>query len=171
MNVSVSAIAAPLMLIFAFAANADGFCYTRTSGKGCVDQSRALAGAWSCPGPGGHSAEFFDDGNVAGFGIRLPGERSARSPYVWRGAEKVFGDRVEWRFDEGRPTSAVLRIWRTASDDDGRERNVSELVVFRIGAKPCRISSIDAGQRGANEAAHAIMLELDRPCAPDSGIR
>lgn len=165
MKASVSALAATLLAGTSVCALADGFLYTPTAGKICADRSRTSLGAWSCPGPAGHAAEFFDEGNVASFGIRLPPERTARTRYAWRGAEKVFGDLVEWQVDKGRPRSAVLRIWRTASDSTGRERTVSELLVFRISAAtPCKIAAIDTRRPGANEIAHVIMSQGNRPC-------
>lgn len=165
MTASVSALAATLLVATSVCAQADGFMYTSTAGKICADRSRTSLGAWSCPGPAGHVAEFFDEGNVAGFGIRLPYERTARSRYTWRGAHKVFGDLIEWRVDKGQPRSAVLRIWRTVSDSTGRERTVSELLVFRISAAtPCKIAAIDTRRPGANEVAHTIMSQENKPC-------
>lgn len=89
------------LLAPALPAMANGFVYTKTAGKQCVDESDPLFGKWTCPGPSGFSSEFFDEGNVASFGIRRPGERRARSSYTWRGAGKVFGDHIEWRIDGG----------------------------------------------------------------------
>jgi hypothetical protein len=145
-------------------AMANGLVYTKTSGKQCADESDPLLGKWTCPGPSGYSSEFLGEGNVASFGIRRPGERRAHSPFIWRGAGKVFGDLVEWRVDGGRPTFAVLRVWRAASDSE-EDRTASELVVFRVtGTAPCKIAAIDARQPRANEIARNIMSQEDRPC-------
>jgi hypothetical protein len=141
-------------LIYAGTASAsDPSAYTLTNGPMCLDRSRAHFGGWTCPGPAGYRAEFFDEGNLAGVTIRPPGTASPRPGYAWRGAGKIFGDRLEWRLVAGVPDAAILRIWRTSPEDDGA---VPELVVFKVTPSGfCRIASIDAARPDANALARA----------------
>lgn len=139
---------------------ADMSVYTPTNGYTCIDRSREYYSAWTCPGPGGYSAEFFDEGNLVAFTIRASGKGSASRSYSWRGSGKVFGDLVEWRLTGHRPEAAVLRIWRTENDEDGKEREVQELAVFKISrTESCRFGSIDARTPGANDLARRLAVK------------
>jgi hypothetical protein len=136
-------------------AQADENVFTPTNGPACTDRSRAEFSSWRCPGPGRYVAEFADEGNLAAVLISMP----SRAPKVtksitWRGAGRIFGEKLQWRVDNGRPVAAILRIWRTDTTSEGQEREVEELIVLRISIDgACRVASIDGRQRGANEIA------------------
>jgi hypothetical protein len=139
--------------------------YTLTHGPKCVDRSREQEGAWSCPGPSGYAVDFRDEGNLAAFSIRPPGRRKKAIAHVFPGRGRVFGDIVDWRVADDAPRAAVLRIWR-AMQADGSEREVQELVVFKITPEEsCRVASVDARQAAANEAARRLASEAaGMPC-------
>lgn len=138
-------------------AAADRSVYTPTNGPTCVDGSRKYFSAWKCPGPSGYTAEFFDEGNLAGFATRLSGKRATSESYSWRGADKVFGDLVEWRMSGGRPEAAVLRVWRAEVGNDAKDQEVQELAVFKVSpAGSCHFASVDARMPGANELARRL---------------
>lgn len=129
--------------------------FTHTNGPACTDRSRAEISSWRCPGPGRYVAEFADEGNLAAVSIWMPSRapRATRS-ITWRGTGRVFGDKLQWRVDNGRPVAAILRIWRTDATVEGQEREVEELIVLRLSSDAaCRVASIDGRQRGANEIA------------------
>ena len=132
--------------------------YTPTHGTSCVDRSRAQFQAWRCSGPHGYVAEYFDEGNMAGIAIWNPARtRAAQVSIPWRGAGKVFGDLLEWHLQDGGPSAAILRIWRTATTAEGRERELEEVMVLKlqpVGA--CRVVSVNARQAGANRQAQEI---------------
>jgi hypothetical protein len=131
---AVSALSASL-------AHADENVFTATNGPACADHSRAGFGRWRCPGPGRYVAEFADEGNLAAVSIWMPSHApKATRPVTWRGAGRVFGEKLEWRVDNGRPIAAILRIWRTDTKLDGQEREVEELIILRV--------SIDGGVPG-----------------------
>lgn len=137
-------------------AHADASIFTLTSGPSCTDRSRANFGSWRCPGPGGYVAEFGDEGNVAGVSVWMPRHKLNAPPAVaWRGAGRVFGEKIQWKISAGRPAAAILRVWRTATKSDGAEREVEELMILRLSTEKgaCRVASIDAHQTGANEIA------------------
>jgi hypothetical protein len=141
--------------------------YTPTHGPKCIDRSREHEGAWSCPGPSGYAADFSDEGNLAAFSIRLPGQgKRAAAAYAFRGLGRVFGDIVDWRVADDTPTAAVLRIWRAATQADGSELEVQELAVFKITPQEsCLVASVDARQPAANEAARRLATEAaEMPC-------
>jgi hypothetical protein len=138
--------------------------YTLTGGGECVDLSREQLDGWSCPGPAGYSAEFFDEGNLAALVIKPPGRPVHARGYAWRGAGKVFGDRMEWTLGGGVPQAAVLRIWRAEGSV-----TVQELVVFKLTpGRKCRIASFDAGRPSANELARQeASVAMSRECRDD----
>jgi hypothetical protein len=141
--------------------------YTATHGVSCVDRSRAQFQAWRCPGPNGYVAEYLDEGNLAGIAIWNPARsRTAQVSIQWRGVGKVFGNLLEWQYQDGQPSAAVLRIWRVAGGADGSERELEELIILKLqplGA--CRIASVGARQVDANRIAQEIASRvLSMPC-------
>jgi hypothetical protein len=61
----------------------------------------------------------------------------SRAPKVtksitWRGAGGVFGEKLQWHIDNGRPVAAILRVWRTETKSDGQEHGVEELTIPRV---------------------------------------
>ncbi|WP_298254960.1 hypothetical protein [Bradyrhizobium sp.] len=135
--------------------------YTATHGPNCRERSREYVGAWICPGPSGYVAEFHDEGNLAAVAIRSARQKPASAAYRWRGRGKVFGDMLEWRLVDGFPSAAVLRIWRGDLNEQGEEREVQELVVFKITSSGfCRVGSIDTRRPGANEAAQQRAMKI-----------
>jgi len=134
------------------------YVYTPTHGASCADRSREGFSRWRCPGPAGYVAEYTDEGNIAGIAIWHP-KRQQHSPLAvsWRGACRVFGDKLEWRVVAGRPYAAILRIWRIDSAADGREREVEELMVLKVSRTgACRVASVNARQPQANEIAQSM---------------
>lgn len=132
--------------------------YTPTNGASCRDYSKPEFGHWVCPGPGGYAVSFSDEGNLAGLAI---GPRSL-TPYKlahvsqFRGANRVFGDKLEWHVANGRPHSAVLRVWKVSEKETDNERELQELEVYAIGGgKPCLVAVVDAAQPDANAKAAA----------------
>jgi len=78
----------------------------------------------------------------------------ATKSITWRGAGRVFGKKLQWRVENGRPVAAVLRVWRVDKKSDGQELEVEELAILQVSIDgACRVASIDARQRGANEIA------------------
>ena len=52
---------------------------------------------------------------------------------MWQGADKIFGDRVEWRLMNGKPCAGILRIWRQDFDEKANKlRTVEELLVIKV---------------------------------------
>ncbi len=39
-----------------------------------------------------------------------------RRRLIWRGASKVFGDKLEWRVSDSKPIAGILRAWRVDTD-------------------------------------------------------
>jgi hypothetical protein len=148
-----------LLSIFATPVQAD-VIYTPTMGASCRDYSKPQFGHWVCPGPGGYAVGFSDEGNMAGvaIGLRSSAPYKLKNVSQFRGAKKVFGDKLEWHVVNGLPKSAVLRVWKRAdSGEADSEREVQQLEVYAIdGGKPCLFSTVDAAQPGANAKAAAF---------------
>lgn len=142
------------------------YVYTDTHGPSCTDRSREGFGRWRCPGPNGYVAQYADEGNIAAIAVWLPTrQRQSTTSVSWRGAGRVFGDKLEWRMTAGVPIAAILRVWRTASMADGREHEVEELMVLKLlPAGACRVASIDAHRANANDIARQIADSLSVPC-------
>lgn len=136
-------------------ANSGGNIFTVTNGRACEDRSRSEVGLWRCPGPAGYIAEYGDEGNVARFAIWMPRHRTlAARAVTWRGAGRVFGERLQWKVSAGEPTAAILRIWRVSTQADGEEHEVEELMILRVSSEgACRVASVDGRLSGANEIA------------------
>jgi len=151
-----------LLSIFATPVQAD-VIYTPTMGASCRDYSKPQFGHWVCPGPGGYAVGFSDEGNMAGvaIGLRSSAPYKLKNVSQFRGAKKVFGDKLEWHVVNGMPKSAVLRVWKlTDSGEADSEREVQQLEVYAIdGGKPCLFSTVDAAQPGANAKAAAFAEE------------
>lgn len=151
-------------------ASQESHLYTATHGPLCIDQSRENVGRWSCPGPAGYIAEYFDEGNIAGITIRHRVHRQqAQASTSWRGTGRVFGDNLEWRLVGGIPDSAILRVWRTASEADGHESDVEELLVLKVSlAGACRVASVNARIMRANETARRMADDaVAMPCVAE----
>lgn len=134
------------------------YVYTPTHGASCADRSREGFSRWRCSGPADYVAEYTDEGNIAGIALWHP-TRQRHSPLAvsWRGAGRVFGEKLEWRVAAGRPYAAILRIWRIDSAADGREREVEELMVLKVSPTgACRVASVNARQPQANEIAQSM---------------
>lgn len=127
--------------------------FMKTSGPTCRDFSGEPLARWTCAGPGDYLVTFSDEGNLASveFGRRGTPFANDKSGSVWRGAEKVFGDVLEWRTgSEGIPVAAILRVWET--DDGGKA--VQSLKVFALNAdSACVFASVPANVQHANEKA------------------
>ncbi|TKT71408.1 hypothetical protein YH63_008270 [Afipia massiliensis] len=138
---------------------AQGSIYTSTQGTACRDMgSQSALNIWRCPGPAGYAVEFTDEGNVAGVAIgRSADRRKFGHPISWRGAERVFGDKLEWRLMNGVPAAAILRIWRVSTDREGTDRTVQELLVMRLSPQgTCQVQAVDVRQINANETAQQL---------------
>ncbi|MET4278815.1 hypothetical protein ABIB68_007196 [Bradyrhizobium sp. F1.2.2] len=167
MRKALKTILAGWILSTAPAFGSDTSVYTLTAGAECVDRFREQLGGWNCPGPAGYSAKFFDEGNLAAVVIQPPGRGDRSRGYAWRGAGKVFGDRVEWLLTGGAPHAAILRIWRAEGSV-----TIQELVVFKlIPGGFCRIASFDAGRPGANYLAREeASLASGRKCRDEDEL-
>jgi hypothetical protein len=147
--------AAMLWALSASFAHADESVFTPTNGPSCTHRSRAQFGSWRCPGPRRYVAEYGDEGNIVGISIWMlrPKHNGGRA-INWRGAGRIFGDKLQWRINNGQPVAAILRIWRTETTLEGQEREVEEVIILRVSVDgACRVASIDGRQRGANEIA------------------
>lgn len=157
----------------ATAANAGDFTYTLTRGPACADikHSQPIA-AWRCHGPAGYGASFFDEGNTVSvaFGPFGREEPLINNDLMWRGADKVFGDKLEWRMEDGKPYAAILRVWRIDADAYG-EPAVQGLLVAKVTPSgSCKIGVVNAERPDANAAARkladtapAFRCGVDRP--------
>jgi hypothetical protein len=149
---------------------ADENLFTPTNGRACTDHSRSEFSLRRCPGPGGYVAEFADEGNLAAISIWMPSrKRKAAQSITWRGAGRVFGEKLQWRINHDQPVAAILRVWRTDTKSDGQERELEELILLKITPEgSCRVASIDARQAGANELAQRQSEEVaSLPCLQD----
>jgi hypothetical protein len=154
------AVVALLAFTISDAAHAGESAYTPTRGKTCRQMvTGSHASVWQCPGPAGYSAEFADEGNVVTVAVGPKGrtKRRDREGLTWRGAGRVFGDTLEWRLAGGKPTAAILRVWRIESDASGDERTVQELLVLKVTLEgACRAGSVDARRPDANAVARSL---------------
>jgi len=146
---SIPSVSIVVLLLSAITSQA-AVIYTPTSGSACHDLSKPEFGDWVCPGPGGYVAEFTDEGNVAGLSIFSRSRAKERLTTQFRGAGKIFGDKMEWHVLGGVPKSAVLRMWHR----DENEREIQTLEVFLLEPhRACSFGSIDARRPDANELA------------------
>lgn len=140
--------------------------FTPTSGHSCSGTEKPEFNVWRCPGPGGYVAEFSDEGNLVG--VAIAKKNSLRGPAItptvnFRGSGRVFGDKLQWIVEDGKPTAAILRVWRVQATDEGTESEVQELIVLKIEpAKACEFAVVNARQPSANELAAARALEAAR---------
>jgi hypothetical protein len=163
---NIRALVAVVLCVSSSACHAYESIYVPPRGAACIDRSRAQFSLWSCAGPKGYAAEFMDEGNVAGFAIRTPREKSgSQTKFVWRGSGQVFGELLEWRMKPGRPVSALMRIWRR----DHLENEIEELVLFKVHPDGfCRVASIDARRPRASFAIRDYSEKVDLlSCIPD----
>jgi hypothetical protein len=167
---------AGVLLVASFPAVANDSIYTPTDGPKCVTESdqNELA-AWNCPGAIGYRASFVDAGNIVGFNLRPQGLQSDpnNTSISWRGADHSFGKQVEWRIANGKPISAILRVWRNIEKDiagTASYKTSEELLVIKLLPKTaCRIGSVSAHIPDANAKARhlADSAGSDTPCLAD----
>lgn len=146
------------VVISAVHAAEGSYIYTPTHAASCEDRSREGFNQWRCPGPAGYVAEYADEGNIAGIAIwHLKRQRRSPLAVSWRGAGRVFGEKLAWRMTGGLPYAAILRIWRIDAASDGREHETEELMVLKVSSSgACRVASVNARQPQANEIAQRI---------------
>jgi hypothetical protein len=152
-----TAILVPLLSLLAGSALADTV-FTPASGPKCKDESKEGFGQWTCPGPAGYAVRFADEGNVVSLTIaRARAIEKAPSTAQWRGADKAFGDKVQWVMRGGTPRAAVIRTWRRKGDDEGE---LQELSVFAIDrGRACAYGAVDIHKPQANDAALVLANE------------
>ena len=149
-----------LLMMVAGTAQA-GVIYTATTGAGCRDCSKPQFGHWVCAGPGGYVAAFSDEGNIAAVAIgpRALAPHKLKSVSQFRGAKRVFGEKLEWHVTDGKVQSAVLRVWKTGE----QEQELQQLEVYAVGnGRTCLIATVDAAQPDANAKAAAYAEEAAR---------
>lgn len=136
--------------------------YTRTSGPKCRDSgSKEEFNIWQCPGPAGYRAEFSDEGNLVAFKVFRTGQRDDEPALIWRGADNVFGDKLEWRLSDGKPIAAILRTWRVDTDQTGHDHVTQEFLVISLrGQRSCKVGAVNAREPNANHHARALADRL-----------
>ena len=147
-----------------------GHVFTPTSGSSCSRSSKPQFNVWRCPGPGGFFAEYADEGNMVAVAIasKASSRRGAAATVSFRGSGKVFGDKLQWLVEDGKPQAAILRIWRTETTKEGAESEVQELIVFKVqSASACQYAVVKASQPSANELAVARALEASSATCPE----
>ena len=145
-----------------------GVIYTPTTGAGCRDYSKPQFGHWVCAGPGGYAVGFMDEGNIAGVAIG-PGALAPnrlKSVSRFRGAKRVFGEKLEWHVSDGKVQSAVLRVWKISEREQDNERELQQLEVYAVGkGRTCLIATVDVAQSDANARASMHAEQAARsPC-------
>ncbi len=86
--------------------------------------------------------------------------RDPAATLTFRGSGKVFGDKMQWLVEDGKPQAAILRVWRIDASEEGAENEVQELIVFKVqSASACRYTAVKAGQSSANELAVVKAIE------------
>ena len=99
---------------------------------------------------------------------RASPRRATAATVIFRGSGKVFGDKLQWLVEDGRPQAAILRVWRTETSQEGAESEVQELIVFKVqSASACRYAVVKASQASANELAVARGLEASSAACPE----
>jgi hypothetical protein len=161
-----AAIVVPLLSLLAGSALADSV-FTRARGPKCKDESKQSVSLWNCPGPAGYAVRFSDEGNMVTLTIaRARSIKKAPSTAQWRGANKAFGEKVQWFTRGGVPKAAVIRIWRRKDGDD--ESEIQELSVFAIdGARACAYGAVDISRPHANDAALALAKQAAESRCPN----
>lgn len=154
----VIAVAALIAGFAASEARAVEFSYSATGGPTCTTiRSKREFNSWRCPGPIGYSAVFHDLGNMVAIELGpTKKEKAVREDgLIWQGAEKSFGERVEWRLMHGKPYAAIVRIWRQDFDEKANmPYAVEELLVIKVSSLgACRIGAVDGKRPDANTVA------------------
>ncbi len=147
-----------------------GHVFAPTSGSSCSGSSKPQFNVWRCPGPGGFFAEYADEGNMVAVAIasKASSRRAAAATVSFRGSGKVFGHKLQWLVEDGKPQAAILRIWRTETTKEGAESEVQELIVFKgQSASACQYAVVKASQPSANELAVARALEASSATCPE----
>jgi hypothetical protein len=149
-NVHFRFPAAAAILLLSTIASQAAVTYTPTTGPSCRDFSKPEFGDWACPGPGGYVARFTDEGNLVSVSIGHRSRTKEALTTQFRGAGKVFGDKIEWHVVDGVPKSAILRMWHL--DENEKELQTLEVFLFEP-HRACSFGSVDARRSDANELA------------------
>jgi hypothetical protein len=164
-------VLAALLLLGATATGATaGNVFTPTSGSSCSGSSKPQFNVWRCPGPGGFFAEYADEGNVVAVAIasKASPRRGTAATVTFRGSGKVFGDKLQWLVEDGKPQAAILRVWRTETSQEGVDSEVQELIVFKVqSTTACQFAVVKASQPSANELAVARAQEANSAACPE----
>lgn len=155
-NSSLAAIA----LLATTTATFANVVFTPTEGSNCRTISKEPVSEWVCSGPDKLVARFSDEGNMVAVAIGRGPLANKRLEAVsnFRGAGPVFGKKIEWHLVNGKPRSAVLRVFQLETMKNGDEQQVQKLEVYAINNRvTCLFASVDATEPDANAkaAAHA----------------
>jgi hypothetical protein len=131
---------------------------TRTSGAGCRQVGEAESHKTVCPGPAQHSVTITNRNEVMtiNFGRISAATRQAESKdvsLIWRGAGPLLGNRIEWRLLQGKPVTAIVRIFTL----DPQGRPLQQFLIAKVTPTgSCEIGRIDASDSGAYGTARDI---------------
>lgn len=154
-------IIAVSVLIASFSISGAGaveFSYSATSGPTCATiRSKREFNSWRCSEPAVFRALFHDLGNMVAVEFGPTGREKAivEDGLMWQGAEKSFGDKVEWRLTNGKPYAAIVRIWRQDVDEEAnRALAVEEFLIIKVSSQgACRVGVVDGKHPDANTVA------------------
>lgn len=161
MMTRIIAVTALIVSFAAGEARAAEFAYSATGGPTCTTiRSKREFNSWRCLGPAGHSAVFHDLGNMVAIELGPTRKEKAISEdgLMWPGADKSFGERVEWRLANGKPYAAILRIWRQDFDEKANmPLAVEELLIIKVSPHgACRLGTVDGKRPNANTVAREM---------------
>lgn len=137
--------------------------FSQTSGKTCKQVDRAYVRQRTCAGPGRFVAVITTRNDIMTVDFSRPGTTpSDRDPkesdLLWRGSGLFIGDRIEWRLVNGKPVTAIIRIFTTSADD----RPLQQFLVAKVtAAGSCEIARIDtSGADSYRTARHAAYSQV-----------
>jgi hypothetical protein len=134
-----------------------------TSGKTCKHEYREDVHQRTCTGPGSYVAVITTRNQMMTINFSQPGTAPFdhdREDFdlLWRGRAPFVGDNIEWRLVDGKPVTAIIRIFTTAADD----RPLQQFLVARITpAGSCEIARVDTSDADAYRTArHAAVSQV-----------
>jgi hypothetical protein len=126
---------------------------TATSGATCQRLSKQSLIETRCKGPAGYIAVILNRDRVMRINYgRSDDLRLGREPdgsgLLWRGSNRLIGDRVEWRLVRGKPFAAIVRIFTLAEDDRPLQQFLIAKVTPSATCELARVSVLDSNALG-----------------------
>lgn len=126
-----------------------------------------------CPGPRDFSIKYFDFITQGGVVFNYRGNDLPGEDLAWHPSDAGIGSHIEWRFENGVPSAAIIARWRGLQENGaGTGVTVEEILVAKVTTRETCVVAVIAGlspqamvlaRQHADERVHSFRCRIDKP--------